>query len=190
MKMVKDKQILVAADFGGFELKEAVVKHLKERGWTVTDVGMKAGDTGEPEMYQRIGLRAGAMVAEGEFERALLFCGTGMGIHIAASKCPHVHSAVVETVPAALRCVTANNCNVMAMGGYYVAPRTGMAMADAFLEHKLGDGYEDWEGFYEYHKLGYDELENFDYEEYKATGFQIINPGKAPLGPEPLGHAY
>ena len=105
MKMVKDKQILVAADFGGFELKEAVVKHLKERGWTVTDVGMKAGDTGEPEMYQRIGLRAGAMVAEGEFERALLFCGTGMGIHIAASKCPHVHSAVVETVPAALRCV-------------------------------------------------------------------------------------
>lgn len=79
MKMVKDKQILVAADFGGFELKEAVVKHLKERGWTVTDVGMKAGDTGEPEMYQRIGLRAGAMVAEGEFERALLFCGTGMG---------------------------------------------------------------------------------------------------------------
>lgn len=108
MKMVKDKQILVAADFGGFELKEAVVKHLKERGWTVTDVGMKAGDTGEPEMYQRIGLRAGAMVAEGEFERALLFCGTGMGIHIAASKCPHVHSAVVETVPAALRCVTAN----------------------------------------------------------------------------------
>lgn len=82
MKMVKDKQILVAADFGGFELKEAVVKHLKERGWTVTDVGMKAGDTGEPEMYQRIGLRAGAMVAEGEFERALLFCGTGMGIDL------------------------------------------------------------------------------------------------------------
>lgn len=74
--------------------------------------------------------------------------------------------------------MTANNCNVMAMGGYYVAPRTGMAMADAFLEHKLGDGYEDWEGFYEYHKLGYDELENFDYEEYKANGFQIINPGK------------
>lgn len=46
MKMVKDKQILVAADFGGFELKEAVVKHLKERGWTVTDVGWKAGEYG------------------------------------------------------------------------------------------------------------------------------------------------
>ena len=122
--------------------------------------------------------------------RAVLFCGTGMGIHIAASKCPHVHSAVVESVPAALRCVTANNCNVMAMGGFYVAPRTGMAMADAFLEHKLGDGYEEWEGFYEYHKLGYDELENFDYEVYKANGFSLPNPGTAPLGAEPKGLAY
>ena len=174
MKLVKDKQILVAADFAGLALKDAVVQHLKERGWTVTDVGMKADDTGTPEMYHRIGLRAGAMIAEGEFERALLFCGTGMGIHIAASKCPHVHAAVCETVPAALRCVTANNCNVLAMGGFYVAPRTGMAMADAFLEHKLG----------------YDELEHFDYEAYKANGFEIPNPGCAPLGPEPLGHAY
>lgn len=190
MKLVKDKHILVAADFAGLALKDAVVQHLKERGWTVTDVGMKADDTGTPEMYHRIGLRAGAMIAEGEFERALLFCGTGMGIHIAASKCPHVHAAVCETVPAALRCVTANNCNVLAMGGFYVAPRTGMAMADAFLEHKLGDGYEDWDGFYEFHKLGYDELEHFDYEAYKANGFEIPNPGCAPLGPEPLGHAY
>ena len=102
MKLVKDKQILVAADFAGLALKDAVVQHLKERGWTVTDVGMKADDTGTPEMYHRIGLRAGAMIAEGEFERALLFCGTGMGIHIAASKCPHVHAAVCETVPACL----------------------------------------------------------------------------------------
>lgn len=86
--------------------------------------------------------------------------------------------------------MTANNCNVLAMGGFYVAPRTGMAMADAFLEHKLGDGYEDWDGFYEFHKLGYDELEHFDYEAYKANGFEIPNPGCAPLGPEPLGHAY
>ncbi len=190
MKMAKDKYVLVAADFAGLELKDAVVRHLKERGWHVTDVGAKAQDTGTPEMYHRIGLRAGAMIAEGEFERALLFCGTGMGIHIAASKCPHVHSAVVESVPAALRCVTANNCNVMAMGGFYVAPRTGMAMADAFLEHKLGDGYEEWEGFYEYHKLGYEELENFDYEAYKANGFSLPNPGTAPLGAEPKGLAY
>lgn len=190
MKTVKDKQVLVAADFAAVALKDAVVDHLQKRGWQVTDIGTKAGDTGTPEMFHRIGLRAGAMIAEGEFERALLFCGTGMGIHVAASKCPHVHSAVVESVPAALRCVAGNNCNVMAMGAFYVAPRTGMAMADAFLEHNLGDGYEQWEGYYDYHKLAYDELEAFDYAAYKTNGFQLKNPGDAPLGPQPEWLAY
>lgn len=187
MLTVKDKHVVVGADFAGFPLKEAVKAHLEERGWTVTDL---TPDADTAPMYHRVGFALGAQIAEGTFERALAFCGTGMGIHIAASKCPHVHAAVCESVPAALRCVTANNCNVLAMGGFYVAPRTGMAMADAFLEHKLGDGYEDWEGFYEFHKLGYDELEHFDYEAYKANGFQLPNPGNAPLGPEPLGHAY
>lgn len=190
MKTIRDKHVLIAADFAGLALKDAVAAHLQARGWTVADVGMKAEDTDTPEMYHRIGLRAGAMIAEGEYERALLFCGTGMGIHIAASKCPHVHAAVCESVPAALRCATANGCNVLAMGGFYIAPRLGMAMADAFLEHQLGDGYEDWPGFYEYHKLGFDELEYFDYEEYKANGFILRNPGTAPLGPEPKGLAY
>lgn len=64
----------------------------------------------------RIGLRVGSMIAEREFERALIFCGTGMGIHIAASKCPHVHAGVVESVPAALRAITGNGVNVLAMG--------------------------------------------------------------------------
>ena len=106
MKTVKDKYLLVAADFAGYPLKEAVVAHLKANGWKITDVGVQADsdpDTDTDLMFHRIGLRAGAMIAEGEFERALLFCGTGMGIHIAASKCPHVHAGVVESVPAALR---------------------------------------------------------------------------------------
>ena len=86
--------------------------------------------------------------------------------------------------------MTANNCNVMAMGGYYVAPRTGMAMADAFLESELGSGYEDWEGFYAYHRIGFDECENFDYEAYKANGFEVVNPQSAVLADEPKGLAY
>ena len=63
-------------------------------------------------------------------------------------------------------------------------------VAADFAGLELKDGYEDWEGFYEYHKLGYDELENFDYEAYKANGFSLPHPGRAPLGPEPKGHAY
>ena len=91
MKKIKDKQLLVGADFAGYPLKEAVCAHLRAKGWTITDVGVTDPNVEDTEnMFHRIGLRVGAKIAEGEFERALVFCGTGMGIHIAASKCPHV----------------------------------------------------------------------------------------------------
>ena len=74
MKTIKDKQILVGADFAGFPLKEAVAAHLKEYGWTVTDVGVQSEDDSNTElMFHRIGLRVGSMISEGEFERALIF---------------------------------------------------------------------------------------------------------------------
>jgi ribose 5-phosphate isomerase B len=113
-----------------------------------------------------------------------------MGIHIAASKCPHVHAAVCESVPTALRAATANNANVLAIGAFFTAPRLANAMADAFLDHSLGDGYESWEGFYDYHKIGYDECENFDYAAYKANGFCVVDPDEAELGAEPCGLAF
>lgn len=183
MKTIKDKQILVGADFAGYPLKEAVVAHLKKRGWTVTDVGVQA-DSDENDtdlMFHRIGLRVGSMITEKEFERALIFCGTGMGIHIAASKCPGVHAGVVESVPAALRAITGNGVNVLAMGAFYVAPQMGKDIADAYLTHNLGDTYEWWPNFYEFHKLAVDELNAFNYEEYKANGFKVKHLGDYPL---------
>lgn len=183
MKTIKDREILVGADFAGFPLKEAVVAHLQKKGWKVTDVGVRSDS--DPEntdlMFHRVGLRAGAMISEGEFERALLFCGTGMGIHIAASKCPHVHAGVVESVPAALRAITGNGVNVLAMGAFYVAPQMGCDIADAYLNAELGSGYEWWHNFYEFHKLAIDELEAFDYEEYKENGFKVNHLGDYPL---------
>lgn len=186
---LKDKEILVAADFAGVPDKIAVVNHLEKLGWKVYDIGVKSVDDPHPEMFHRIGLRAGAYIAEREFERAIIFCGTGMGIHIAASKCPHVHAAVCENVPSALRAVTGNNCNVLAIGGHYVAPHTAVQMVDAFLSHNLGDGYENWKGFYEFHKLAYDELESFDYAEYKKNGFKINKLGEVDLAEEPAEYS-
>jgi ribose 5-phosphate isomerase B len=187
MKTVKDKCVLVGADFAGFPLKEAVVKHLQSKGWTVTDIGVRSADEKNPEMFHRIGLKAGSKIAEGEFERALLFCGTGMGIHIAASKCPRVHCGVVESVPAALRAITGNGVNVLAMGAFYVAPQMGMDIADAYLEHKLGDGYEDWKKFYEFHKLAIDELDAFDYAEFRKNSFEVTKLGEVDLPPPKYG---
>jgi RpiB/LacA/LacB family sugar-phosphate isomerase len=181
MKTVKDKQIVVGADIAGFPLKEAVVAHLKKKGWDVLDIGVRSADEENPEMFHRIGLKVGAKIAEREYERALIFCGTGMGIHIAASKCPHVHAAVCESVAAAKRCITGNNCNVLAMGAFYVAPQMGIEMADAFLGNNLGDGYEWWANFYEFHKLAYDELEAFKYDEFKKNGFEVKRLGEVSI---------
>ena len=173
MKRIKDKYLVVGADFAGYPLKEAVVEHLKGKGWKITDLGVTSeSDPADTEnMFHRVGLRVGAQISEGEFERALLFCGTGMGIHIAASKCPHVMSGVVESVPAG------NGVNVLAMGAFYVAPQMGCEIADAYLNAELGTGYEWWHNFYEFHKLAIDELEAFEYESYKKNGFKLKHLG-------------
>lgn len=187
MKTTKDKHVVVSADFAGFPLKEIVKRHLIERGWTVEDLTPVLEET---PMYQRAGFMLGAKIAEREFEKGLAFCGTGMGIHIAAGKCPHVHAAVCESVPAAKRSATGNNCNVLAMGAFFTGPRLGMAMADAFLDSSFGEGYEEWAGFDQYHVVGYEETENFDYEAYKANGFHLEDESVPPLGPPPQGLAF
>ena len=176
---IKDKKLVVGADFAGYPLKEAVCAHLREKGWEILDLGVKAdSDPNDTEnMFHRVGLRVGAQISEGIYERALIFCGTGMGIHIAASKCPHVHAGVVESVPAALRAITGNGVNVLAMGAFYVAPQMGIEIADAYLSNSLGSGWEWWHNFYEFHKLAIDELEVFDYEKYKANGFKMEHLG-------------
>jgi len=178
MKMAKDKFLVVGADGAGFSLKEAVVAHLKKKGWDVLDLGVRSQDEKNKEMFHRIGFKVGARISEGEYEKGLIFCGTGMGIHIAASRCPHVHAAVVESLPAAQRCIAGNNCNIMSMGAFYVAPAMGIEMAEAFLNGHFGQGYEQIPFFNAYHQLAYDEIEAFDYEAFKKNGFEPIKLGE------------
>ncbi len=139
MKTVKEKYLVVGADFAGYPLKEAVCEHLRKKGWKIEDLGVKENsDPNDTEnMFHRVGLRVGAKISEGEYERALIFCGTGMGIHIAASKCPHVHAGVVESLPAAIRAITGNGVNVLAMGAFYVAPHSGRISCQ-FVGQRLG----------------------------------------------------
>lgn len=179
MKTVKEKYLVVGADFAGFPLKEVVVAHLQKKGWKILDLGVKKdSDPNDTDlMFHRVGLRVGAEISEGNYERALVFCGTGMGIHIAASKCPHVHAGVVESLPAAIRAITGNGVNVLAMGAFYVAPQTACDIADAYLANSLGSGWEWWHNFYEFHKLAIDELEAFNYDEYKKNGFKVKHLG-------------
>ncbi|MBR1675695.1 MAG: RpiB/LacA/LacB family sugar-phosphate isomerase [Clostridia bacterium] len=185
MKTVKDKYLVVGADFAGFPLKEVVVEHLQKKGWKILDLGVKKdSDPNDTDlMFHRVGLRVGAEISEGNYERALVFCGTGMGIHIAASKCPHVHAGVVESLPSAIRAITGNGVNVLAMGAFYVAPQTACDIADAYLSNSLGSGWEWWHNFYEFHKLAIDELEAFNYKEYSRMKTKLNLPKPCLLRP-------
>ena len=171
-------KIALGADHGGYELKEEIKKHLEGRGIPYVDFGTNSTASID---YPDVAVPPCKAVQSGECDYALLFCGTGVGIHIAASKCPHVHAGVVESVPAALRAITGNGVNVLAMGAFYVAPAMGCDIADAYLNAELGSGYEWWKNFYEFHKLAIDELEAFDYEEYKKNGFKVNKLGDFPL---------
>lgn len=66
MKTIKDKYLLVGADFTGYPLKEAVVAHLKAKGWKITDVGVRSdSDLNDTDlMFHRVGLRVGSMISE------------------------------------------------------------------------------------------------------------------------------
>ena len=77
--------------------------------------------------------------------------------------------------------ITGNGVNVLAMGAFYVASQMGCDIADAYLNAELGSGYEWWYNFYEFHKLAIDELEAFDYDEYKKNGFKMEHLCDYPL---------
>ena len=66
MKTIKDKYLLVGADFAGYPLKEAVVAHLKAKGWKITDVGVRSdSDLNDTDlMFHRVELRVGSMITE------------------------------------------------------------------------------------------------------------------------------
>ncbi|MBQ2086437.1 MAG: RpiB/LacA/LacB family sugar-phosphate isomerase [Oscillospiraceae bacterium] len=172
MKTIKDKYIVMGSDGAGFPLKEAVKMHLEDLGWTVEDVGVKSLD-GPTEMFNRVGFRVGAKISEGEYEKGLVFCGTGMGIHVAAGKCPHVQAGVVESVPAGKRAAAANNLNVLSMGAQYVSPAMAIEIVDEFLSTPFGGDYG--EAFLAMHKLAWEEIDEFDYEAFKANGFEPIH---------------
>lgn len=155
-----DKRIVIGADFAGYELKELVKKHLEETGYEVTDLGMT--DPAQPLPYHLAGFRVGQAIHLHQFTRGLIFCGSGMGIHIAAGKFSGVYAAVCESVESARRSRVANDCNLLAIGAFYTSPEQACQMADVFLTTQFGQGES--EDFVRDHRKWLNEMELFSYE--------------------------
>lgn len=133
------KKIVVGTDFAGFDLKESVVEHLKELGYEVTDLGTTDKDI--PVDYFIVGDRVGQAVADGDFERGILFCGSGMGVNLMANKYPNVLCGLCESLYAVNRARVINNINILAMGGFFTGAHLACKMVDEFLntEWKAGE---------------------------------------------------
>lgn len=135
-------KILVGSDKSGFYLKEFVKNDLISKGYEVSDCGTL--DVDSPIPFYTVAPIAAKKVQEKEFEKAILFCGTGMGMAMVANKFQGVYAAVVESVYAAEKCRSINDANILTMGGWVVADIMGAEIANKFLETEFTQGLEEW----------------------------------------------
>lgn len=121
-------RIGLGADHKGFPLKESVKAHLIELGYDVVDYGVTNED---PVDYPDIAEIVAREVAAGSVDRAVLCCGTGLGMAITANKVPGVRAATVTDPHSAERSVKSNNAQVICMGAEVVGPK----VADMLIDH-------------------------------------------------------
>ena len=113
-------RIIVGADEAGVDYKNRILEDLRAdlRVADVIDIGVNRGD--EPDEfskpYPHVGITAGEMIRDGQADRAILFCGTGIGVAIAANKVSGVRAATAHDPFSVERSVLSNNCQVLAMG--------------------------------------------------------------------------
>ncbi len=130
--------ILIGSDHFGFPLKEDVKAYLSQLGHEVEDAGTDAAD--HPVDYPDIAEAVALLVARGEYGRAILICGTGIGMAIAANKVPGVRAACCHDPYSAERARMSNDAQVLTMGAQIVAPSVGRAVLDAWLAAEFAGG--------------------------------------------------
>ena len=132
-------KIVVAADPFALALKDSLVAHLKQSGHEVIDVG--ATQSSEIPYYDSAPV-ACKMLQDGKAERAILLCGTGMGMSVIANRFKGVVASVVESVFAAGMCRTVNNANALCLGSMIWGEWMAKEAVDVFLSRKFTQGLE------------------------------------------------
>ena len=130
-------RIAVACDHGGFVQKDAIVEHLKSLGHEVFDLGTNSEDSVD---YPDVADRAARMVSRGEADRAVLICGTGIGISMTADKVPGVRATPVQTVKFAELARQHNNANAIGLSGRFVSLEDNLKLIDTFLTTEFEGG--------------------------------------------------
>jgi len=129
--------LIIGTDHGGFELKEAVLAHLKGKGYDVEDAGCYSKESVDyPDYAAKI---AGA-VATGQKDLGILCCTTGIGMSVAANRYSGIQAAVVTTPDLAARTRVHNDTNVLCLAGDFTSGAEGAAIVDAWLGAEFESG--------------------------------------------------
>lgn len=124
-------KIAIGSDHGGFDLKEKIIAHLKERGDEVDDKGCFDKTSVDYPIY---GKAVAESVAGGEADKGIVVCTTGIGISITANKVPGIRCALCSETVSAKYTRLHNDANVLALGGAFTGPIPALEIVDTFLD--------------------------------------------------------
>ena len=123
--------IAIASDHGGFELRHAIMKHLDKRGLEYVDCGCDTPASCDYPDYAKL---ACGKVISGECDKAILICGTGIGISISANKIPGIRAALCGDCYSAYATRLHNDANALALGARVVGEDLALMIVDTFLD--------------------------------------------------------
>ncbi|KGP76460.1 ribose 5-phosphate isomerase [Desulfosporosinus sp. Tol-M] len=130
-------RVALGADHGGYELKEAIRKHLEAKGLKVQDLGTYSADSVD---YPKYGFAVGSAIIKGEADLGIAICGTGQGISMAANKISGIRAAVCSETFSARMAREHNNANVLALGARVIGAGLALDIVDIFLKTKFLGG--------------------------------------------------
>ena len=124
-------RVALGCDHGGYELKKEVIKYLEEKNIEYKDYGCHSTESTDYPIYAK---KVAHAVAEGECEKGILICGTGIGISIAANKVKGIRCALCGDVFSAKATREHNDANILALGARVTGPGLALEIVKAFLE--------------------------------------------------------
>ena len=120
----------LGCDHGGYELKQEIIKYLEEKGLPYKDFGCDSTKSVDYPIYAR---KVGRAIQNGECDKGILICGTGIGISIAANKMKGIRAALCTDCFSAEATRLHNDANILALGGRVVGPGRAVKIVDTFL---------------------------------------------------------
>ena len=122
--------IALGCDHGGYDLKQEVIRYFEENNFAYKDFGCMDKSSCD---YPEFGRAAAQAVADGECEKGIVICTTGIGISISANKIPGVRCALCADTLSAKMTRLHNNANMLALGAGIVGPNLAISIVETFL---------------------------------------------------------